>query len=134
LAFFDCINLTNVYFLGNAPGTDSSFFGETVYYLPGTTGWENFAQLTGVTTLLWSPQVQTGNGSFGVQSNQFGFNITGNSNLVVVVEACTNLANPVWLPVSTNTLNTFVGTNGTSYFSDPQWTNYPSRFYGFSWP
>jgi hypothetical protein len=31
--------------------------------------------------------------------------------------------------LSTNTLNTFVGTNGTSYFSDPQWTNYPGRFY-----
>ena len=22
-----------------------------------------------------------------------------------------------------------VGANGTSYFSDPQWTNYPQRFY-----
>jgi hypothetical protein len=42
-----------------------------------------------------------------------------------VVEAATNLANPVWIPVSTN--NTL--TSGTNYFSDPQWTNYPMRFY-----
>src|SRR5690348_15978282 len=39
-----------------------------------------------------------------------------------------NFANPAWTPVSTNTLNTLVGTNGTSYFSDPNWTNYPRRF------
>ncbi len=67
-------------------------------------------------------------------NDQFGFNITGSSNLVIVVEACTNLANPVWLPVSTNTLNTYVGTNGTSYFSDPQWTNNPAGFYRFRSP
>ena len=46
------------------------------------------------------------------------------TNASVVVEAATNLANPVWIPVSTNTL-----TSGTNYFSDPQWTNYPERFY-----
>jgi hypothetical protein len=65
----------------------------------------------------------------GIWTNQFGFNITGTSNLVVVVEACSNLANPVWIPIGTNTLNTFLGTNGTSYFSDPQWTNHVGRFY-----
>ena len=69
-----------------------------------------------------------------MQNNQFGFNITGSSNLVIVVEACTDFANPVWQPVQTNTLNTFIGTNGTSYFSDPQWTNYPARFYRFRSP
>jgi hypothetical protein len=36
----------------------------------------------------------------------------------------TNLANPVWPSVSTNTL-----TGGLSYFIDPQWTNHPRRFY-----
>jgi hypothetical protein len=56
--------------------------------------------------------------------NQFGFNLTGYSGQVVVVEACTDLANPVWLPVGTNTLTT-----GSAYFSDPQWTNYPGRYY-----
>jgi len=83
----------------------------------------------GLSEILWNPQIQTGDGSFGVQANQFGFNITGNSNLVVVVQACTNLATPVWSPVATITLN-----GGQSYFSDPQWTNYPNRFYQLSSP
>ena len=64
-----------------------------------------------------------------MQTNRFGFNITGASNLVVVVETCTNLGNPLWLPVSTNTL-----VNGASYFCDPEWTNYPGRFYRFIMP
>jgi hypothetical protein len=128
-----CTNLTGVFFYGNAPTNNvdlTVFIGDTnatVYYLPGTTNWGS--TLDGRPTVLWNPQAQTGDGSFGVQTNQFGFNITGSSNLVIVVEAATNLANPVWSPVSTNTLNTFVGTNGTSYFSDPQWTNYPTRYY-----
>ena len=63
-----------------------------------------------------------------MRTNCFGFNITGTSNLVVVVEAC-SLANPTWIPVGTNKLNTFVGTNGTSYFGDSAWTNYPVRCY-----
>jgi len=71
-----------------------------------------------------NPQVQTSDASFGVRTNRFGFNITGTSGLVIVVEACTNLADPIWSPVGTNTL-----TSGLSYFSDPQWTNYPGRFY-----
>ena len=77
----------------------------------------------------WNPQAQTGDGSFGVRTNQFGFNITGNSNLVVVVETSASLADPSWSPVATNIL-----TSGLSYFSDPQWTNYPSRFYRLSMP
>jgi hypothetical protein len=60
----------------------------------------------------------------GVRSNQFGFTITGTVNLMVTVEAATNLGNPAWSPLETNTL-----TGGGAYFSDPHWTNYPSRFY-----
>jgi hypothetical protein len=41
-----------------------------------------------------------------------------------VVEASTILAQPVWLPLSTNAL-----VNDWSYFSDPEWLNYPARFY-----
>jgi len=130
LAFIGCTNLTSVFFRGNAPSVGSSAFsGDTAaaYYLPGTTGWG--AKIGGLPTKLWNPLVQTSGASFGVRTNRFGFTLTGSSNLVVVVEACTNLSNPVWQPVQTNTLNTFVGTNGTAYFSDPQWTNYPGRFY-----
>lgn len=133
--FVYCYNLTRVYFLGNAPslGGGDVFFqsgSPIVYYMPGTTGWSS--SLNYRPTVLWNPQAQSG--SFSVQTNQFGFDITGSSNLVIVVEASTNLTSPLWSPISTNTLNTFVGTNGTSYFSDPQWTNYTKRFYRFRSP
>jgi hypothetical protein len=59
-----------------------------------------------------------------VRTNRFGFTVTGTSGLVIVVEACTNLANPLWLSLETNTLS-----GGSCYFSDPLWTNQPARFY-----
>ena len=62
--------------------------------------------------------------SFRVLSSPFGFTITGTTNIPVVVEASTNLRNGAWSPLQTCTL-----TNGSVYFSDPQWTNYPARFY-----
>jgi hypothetical protein len=128
-AFWGCPSLTALYFQGNAPGDEGSEFeyggNEIIYYLPGTTGWGE--TLGGRPTVLWNPMGQTSDATFGVRTNKFGFNITGSSNLVLVVEGSTNLVN--WSPVSTNTLNTFVGTNGVSYFSDSQWTNYPGRFY-----
>jgi hypothetical protein len=45
------------------------------------------------------------------------------------VEACTNLVSASW-----TALHTCILTNGSSYFSDPQWTNYPARFYRLRWP
>jgi hypothetical protein len=129
--FCYCTNLTSVYFQGDAPiYSIYPFYSDskaTIYYMPGTSGW--YTTYDSTQTKLWNPQVQTSDANFGVQSNRFGFTITGSSNLVIVVESCTNVASPVWLPLSTNTLKTFIGTNGTFYFSDPQWTNYPGRFY-----
>ncbi|MGO9610383.1 MAG: leucine-rich repeat protein, partial [Verrucomicrobiia bacterium] len=124
-AFSNCTSLAGIYFQANAPSLGANVFSgdpATVYYPSGTTGWgETFG---GRPTVLWNPQVQTIGARFGAQSNQFGFTISGSSNLVVVVEACTNLVNPAWVPVGTTTL-----TGGSSYFSDAQWTNYPARFY-----
>ena len=128
-AFSTCLNMKGVYFQGNAPSADSSAFDyddqTTVYYLPGTTGWSK--TFSGRPTVLWNPQVQPG--SSGVRTNQFGSNITGSSNLVVVIQATTSLANPTWLPLHTNTLN-----GNPLYFTDPSWTNYRSRFYRVTWP
>ena len=79
--------------------------------------------------VLWNPQAQTSGASFGVRTNGFGFTVTGGSNLVVVVEANTNLANPTWFPLATNTL-----AGGSFYFNDPQWRDYAVRFYRLRWP
>ena len=130
VAFYDCTSLTSVYFTGNAPSptNDSTVFAgdpATVYYLPGTTGWG--AMFDGLPTAPWflpNPVILNFEPGFGVQPGGFGFTISWATNASVVVEAATNLANPVWIPVSTNPL-----TSGTNYFSDPQWTNYPERFY-----
>jgi hypothetical protein len=59
-----------------------------------------------------------------VKSNQFGFTITGTTNIPMVLEASTNLSTAGWSPLQTCTL-----TNGSIYFSDPDWTNYPARIY-----
>jgi hypothetical protein len=126
-----------VYFQGNTPAVASSAFyfdavshpiysfGTAVYYLPGTTGWSSFsANNAGLPVVLWNPLIQASGASFGVQNNQFGFNIIGTADIPIVVVACTNLASPFWTPLQTAIL-----TNGLLYFSDPQWTNYPGRYY-----
>ena len=91
-------------------------------YLPGTSGWG--PSYAGRPAVLWNPQVQTTDGSFGVRQNQFGFDIAGTLDIPLVIEASTALAPASWLPLQTCTL-----TNGLLYFSDPQWTNYSKRFY-----
>ena len=126
-AFSGCTNLTGVYFRGNAPSLGGSDVFEddgnlTVYCLPGTTGWDT--TFGGRPTALWLPQVLTSDSSFGIRTNQFGFSITWASGMTVVVETCTNLANSIWPPLQTNNF-----TGDSFYFSDPQWTNYPGRFY-----
>jgi hypothetical protein len=128
--------LTGLYFQGNAPTANPKLFtGSTnviVYYLPGTTGWTNL--WVGRPAVLWNPQVLTGDASFDLNAGQFGFPIIGNSNLTVVVEACNDLSNPTWLKLTTNTLDNFIGTNGTSYFTDPDSPNYSTRYYRLRWP
>lgn len=130
-AFWGCTSLTSAIFLGNPPSETLELFGEDsnaeVYYVPGTTGWAG--TFGDAPAILWNPQIQIQAPNFGIGSNGFGFTIAGSSNLVVAVEACTNLANPTWLRIGTNTLIA-----GTSVFSDPGWTNFPSRFYRLSAP
>ncbi len=125
-AFAGCYGLTGVYFQGNVPTIGlAAFDGDdnaTVYYLAGTAGWG--PTFGGRPAVRWNPQVLTSDASFGVRTNRFGFTITGASGLVVAVEACTNLARPLWIPLETNTLS-----DGSCYFSDPEWTNQPARFY-----
>jgi hypothetical protein len=129
--FRDCPSLTG-YFLGNAPGDNGHVFDNRfgvpgsvfVLYLPGTTGWGPF--FSGRPTFLLNPQA----GASRVTDGHFGFDIHGPANTIVVVEACTNLSHPVWLPVSTNALDG----SGASSFSDSQSADNPASFYRFYLP
>jgi hypothetical protein len=122
--FPNCPNLTSIYLAGDYPSfvwnPTNQIATPTVYCLPGA----SLSSVSGLPTALWLPQVQDNNASFGIQTNQFGFNINWASRMTVVIEACLDLANPVWTPVGTNTL-----ASGSIYFSDSQWTNYTGRFY-----
>jgi hypothetical protein len=135
-AFHADQSLTSIFFKGNAPTADLSVFASfyasgydpvTVYYLPGTTGWSN--TFAGPRAVQWNPGISTGDGSFGIQNGQFGFNITNTADLSVVVEVCTNLVSLVWVPLTTNTL-----VNGVFYFSESFQTNTSGRYYGLGLP
>jgi hypothetical protein len=60
--------------------------------------------------------------SLGVISNHVGFNVTGQSNLVSVLEASSDFMS--WTPLTTNTLGA-----SPFPFSDPTPPNLPQRFY-----
>jgi hypothetical protein len=131
-----CSNLTGVFFQGNAPTVDGDpsdgpvFYDNnnvTVYYLPGTTGWSNTYQ--GVPAVLWNPQFRTSGANFGVANDQFGFQITGTSNIPIVLQACTNLTSPVWTTLTNVNL-----TNGVFNFSEPMQTNACGRYYRITAP
>lgn len=130
-AFESCSNLARIYFKGNQPsGVDnSSFYGvlsATAYYLPGTTGWgTNFGnRYWNLPTALWNPKVQSGDSSFGMRMNRFGFNITGTADIPIAIEASDDLAAGSWVLLESSRL-----TNGAIYFSDNGGTNYARRFY-----
>jgi hypothetical protein len=134
-AFLYCTLLHQAYFLGSAPGVDGGagstnntvFYGDsgTAYYVPGTAGWGSaFGGWPAVPSYLPNPMILGSSYGLDVTTNGFCFTICWATNVPVVVEVCTNLANPVWTPVKTNTL-----VNGTSNFRDSKWTNYPNRYY-----
>ena len=60
--------------------------------------------------------------SFGVLSNQFGFNLGGTFGQTIVVDGSTNLVD--WLPLGTSTIS-----SSLTYFCDPDWTNFAWRCY-----
>jgi hypothetical protein len=126
--FSDCPNLTSIYLRGHAPrfvwNPTYQIATPTAYYLP----WANPSSISNLPTALWLPRIQNSDASFGFQANQFGFNINWAGGVMMVVEACADLANPVWTPLGTNTIAGTVA-SGSIYFSDPQSTNYPGRFY-----
>jgi len=132
LAFYNCGSLQRVFFKGNAPALGGGFVFDstpaTAYYLAGRTGWG--PTLAGHPAVLWNPMLTTTGPGLGAQDDQFIFKVTGVANIPIAVEACTNLANPVWQQLFTGTL-----INGSMHYSDPAYlpTN-PERFYRISSP
>jgi uncharacterized repeat protein (TIGR03803 family) len=106
---------------GEVPQAGLVLGSSTLYGTTTRGGSANLGTVFGLTVL---PEIQTRDGSFGVRTNRFGFNVTGITDQTVVVEACTNLAGPHWLPLQTNTLGA-----GPFYFSDPAWASFTDRFY-----
>jgi hypothetical protein len=118
------------YFEGDTPMIAANTFWDdlnaTVYYLPDTSGWTN--AFGGLTAVLWNPQPQVNDGSFGFSGGQFGFNITGTPDIPIVVWACSDLSTGDWAPVQTCKV-----TNGKIYFSDTQSSESPARLYRIRW-
>ena len=129
-AFYGCSGLQGVYFLGNPPSLGADAFigatAATVYFNPGTKGWTD--RFGGRPTKMWDQQPQPRATNLGFKSGQFGFDITAMSGQPFVIEAATNLVQPVWKPLSTNTAINTVS------FTDPQWKEYPTRLYRIRTP
>lgn len=123
--FGNCPALTGVYFHCNVPsfggGGADMFTGSgavTVYYLANPSSWG--ASFCGVPAELWTPRICTPVATTG----SFDFTVAWASGQTIRVQACTNLANPAWVNLSTNTL-----TGGSCLFSDPDWASYDHRYY-----
>lgn len=133
LTFYYCASPLSLYFEGNAPNLGSSVFlgadKTTVYYLPDALGWgSTFGERP---TVLWDPQIPVGDIGFNAEDGLFEFSVTSISDLVVLVQACADLANPEWLDLEIITLR-----NGVAHFSDPDSISEttPSRFYRLRMP
>ena len=126
--FEQCQNLQAVYVPSLPPALGQEVFeGDTqatVYYLPGTPGWGS--SYGGCPTARWvlPYPIIINTPKFGVHTNRFGFVVSWASNVAVTVEASSSLADISWTPISNTTI-----TNGSFYFNDSDWTNYPVRFY-----
>jgi hypothetical protein len=126
--------LQNIFFLGNAPTIPylTAFIGDpaTAYYLPGTSGWTNFLNLSpGIPLVEWDALISTTDGHFGFQGNQFGFDVVASKGLPIIVQSSPTLISTNWATLGAVTL-----TNGSLYYSEPFQTNSPTRFYRVSWP
>ena len=127
--FFACSSLRNVYFEGDIPTIFNSPLGRvfeypaTVYYLPGTVGWQQ--AFGGTPTAPWlrsDPVILAKSQNFGIKTNTFSFRISWATNIPVVIEASADLAS--WSPMQTNNL-----INGWTDFTEQHSLENPNRIY-----
>ncbi len=129
----------------SAQGGTVSLSGGWVFYTPPagnpltdtytytvSDGWGGSA--TGTVTLNRAPAGESPTQTItGVSTNGDGtvtISFAGIANQTYVIEAATNLASPVWVPIGTNP----AGANGLFQFTDPNAAAYPSRFYRTATP
>jgi hypothetical protein len=129
------------FYRDQSTGEDVQYYITTAYYLPGTTGWAEFSSNTiiysnryqpttvSVPTVLWNPTIQATGTNFGIQGDQYGFDITATTNLPIAIEACDDLSQSDWVVLKRLTL-----TNGMFHYSEPFDTNKPARFYRIGFP
>jgi hypothetical protein len=129
-AFSACSSLTGVYFKGDAPALPArepwSVFldseNATVYYLDGTSGWES--TFGDVPTAIWVLEEPIMIISPAVVGSELSFVVKGSAGSVVIVEACSDLSDPVWSTVDTVTL-----TDGSATLTDPDPATLSARYY-----
>lgn len=131
--FGNCTSLASVLFTGDAPTPDSNqrafvFSYPTIYYLPNTMNWGS--KFCGRPAVCWNPAFSATPPPQIDASGAFAFTLTGNTNIPVRVEACTNLVAPLWITVT----NATVSSDGTIGITDPDAASYPTRFYRFTFP
>lgn len=122
-AFAYCDFLRRVYFQGDAPNAVDAPFDHTaatLYYPPDATGWSS--SFAGRPAVLFHPRFLT-----GARNGQVGFTIAAAAEIPVVVEACPDLAHPVWTEVT----RLVCGASGTVAFTDPDAVSRPRRSYRF---
>ena len=131
--FGNCTSLASVLFTGDAPTPDLNqrafvFSSPTIYYLPNTMNWG--PKFCGRPAVLWNPAFSATPAPQIDASGAFAFTLTGNTNIPVRIEACTNLVSPLWITVT----NATVSSDGTIDLTDPDAATHPSRFYRFTFP
>lgn len=125
-AFSGCSSLSSIHFLGNAPYVGHSAFVNCdqpiIYFNSGTLGWYVF--FGDRPTKLWDQKAELRATNINLTNGLFGFDLTGSDGQSFVLEVATDLVQPLWKSLSTNTV-----VNGKAFLTDPAWENFPTRFY-----
>lgn len=130
-AFFYTTALHTIFFNGNQPGGSTAGLNGVAYYLPCATGWGAYfgGSTYGIPAVMWNPPIVTSNGTFWLQSNDFGFAANGPIYLSATLQATTNLQNPA----SWTNLQSLIITNGYIFVTNQAWTKNSNQFYRLSY-
>ena len=132
-AFSDCTGLSTVFFTGAPPSFSdaTSVFtasSATLFYTREDAGWTTLS-FAGHVLTWWHASISS-TPALGLSGGLFGFTVVGGTNMPLVVDACTNLAEKGWTTVA----RAKTDSAGSYVFTDPASTNKPTSFYRVTWP